>query len=275
MIMTCNEFEELLPDYLQDPTDPRFRATVEKHMADCAECRESYALWSKLVTLPDVEPSPSMRARFDAMLNAYEEGRWEHDKLKEQRRVAAPSGFFDWFRMPAMQFGLAAAMLFVGILVGRSMMAPKAEPNAEAEQIAAMRQELSTTKQLVVLSMLQQQSASSRLQGVSYSMDVKQADPEIVSALLHTLRYDTSVDVRLAALDSLRRYNDEPKVRKGIVDALQSKQSPMVQIALIDTLVDMHERDAVDQIKKFQETPDLNPTVKQRAEWGINKLTRG
>jgi anti-sigma factor RsiW len=79
--MTCNEFEEILPDYMQDPTDPRHRGTVEKHMADCAECRESYAIWSKLVTLPDVEPSPAMRSRFDAMLNAYEEGRWEHDKL--------------------------------------------------------------------------------------------------------------------------------------------------------------------------------------------------
>jgi anti-sigma factor RsiW len=272
--MTCNEFEEILPDYLQDPTDPSFRATVEKHMADCAECRESYALWSKLVTLPDADPSPQMRTRFDAMLNAYEEGRWEHDKLKEQRRVVAPSGFSEWFRMPALQFGLAAAMLFVGIMVGRGMMAPKVDGNA-AEQIAAMREELSTTKQLVVLSMLQQSSASSRLQGVSYSMDVKQADPEIVSALLHTLRYDASVDVRLAALDSLHRYNDEPKVRKGIVDALQSKQSPMVQIALIDTLVDMQDRGAVEQIKKFQQTPDLNPSVKQRAEWGINKLTRG
>jgi anti-sigma factor RsiW len=271
--MTCNDFEEILPDYLQDPTDPRFRSAVEKHMADCAECRESYALWSKLVTVPDVDPSPQMRARFDAMLNAYEEGRWEHDKLKEQRRGVAPGGFFEWFRVPAMQFGLAAVMLFVGILVGRGMVvAPKTTP--EAEQIAAMRQELSTTKQLVVLSMLQQQSASSRLQGVSYSMDVKQADPEIVSALLHTLRYDSSVDVRLAALDSLRRYNDEPKVRKGLVDALQTAQSPMVQASLIDTLVDMKEKSAVPNIKKLEETPNLNPTVKQRAQQGIERLTR-
>lgn len=272
--MTCNEFDELLPDYLQDPTDPRFRATVEKHMADCAECRESYALWSKLVTLPDVEPSPNMRARFDAMLNAYEEGRWEHDKLKEQRRAVAPGGFFEWFRMPALQFGLAAAMLFVGIMVGRGMMAPKAGANTEAAQIAAIREELSSTKQLLMLSMLQQNSASSRLQGVSYSMDVKQADPEIVSALLHTLRYDSSVDVRLAALDSLRRYNDDAKVRKALVDSLQQQQSPMVQASLIDTLVDMKEKSALPNIKKLAETPNLNPTVKQRAEKGIERLTR-
>src|SRR4029077_15463135 len=194
--MTCNEFEEILPDYLQDPTDPRHRLIVEKHMADCAGCRDSYAIWSKLATLPDVEPSSSMRSRFDAMLNAYEEGRWEHDKLKEQRKAVVPAGFFgDWFRMPAMQFGLAAAMLVIGILVGRSVFSVAQAPPQEAQELKSLHEELSATKQLVVLSMLQQQNASSRLQGVSYSMDVKQADPEIVAALLHTLRHDTSVDV--------------------------------------------------------------------------------
>jgi hypothetical protein len=83
------------------------------------------------------------------------------------------------------------------------------------------------------------------------------------------------VDVRLAALDALRRYNTEPKVRKGLVDALQTQQSPLVQIALIDALVDLHESDAVQHIKKFEQTPNLNPTVRQRAQWGINKLSRG
>jgi anti-sigma factor RsiW len=181
--MTCNEFEEILPDYLQESGDDRQRSIVEKHMAECAECRESYALWSKLVTLPDVQPSSSLRTRFETMLNAYEEGRWEHDKLKEQRRALVPtgmpSGFGGWFRMPAMQFGLAAAMLVAGLLIGHNT-APKA--TTEADQIAAMRQELSATKQLVVLSMLQQESASERLQGVSYSMQVNHPDPQIVAA---------------------------------------------------------------------------------------------
>jgi hypothetical protein len=264
----------MLPDYLQDPTDPRQRAVVEKHMADCTECRESYAIWSKLVTLPDVNPSPSMRSRFDAMLNAYEEGRWEHDKLKEQRRAVTPGGFFDWFRMPALQLGMAVAMLVIGIFVGRSFFGTSQPPAQEAQELKSLHEELTATKQLVVLSMLQQQNASERLQGVSYSMQVNHADPEIVAALMHTLRHDTSVDVRLAALDSLRRYNDDAKVRKALVDSLQSQQSPMVQASLIDTLVDMKEKSALPSIKKLAETPNLNPTVRQRAQQGIETLTR-
>lgn len=272
--MTCNEFEEILPDYLQDQGDSRQRDIVEKHLAECAECRESYALWSKLVTLPDEQPSPAMRTRFDAMLNAYEEGRWEHDKLKAQRKVIAPTGFFgDWFRMPSMQLAAATAMLVIGILVGR--MTSPTPTNPEVKELASLHQELTGMRQLVVLSMLQQQSASERLQGVSYSMQVNHPDPEIVAALLHTLRHDTSVDVRLAALDSLRRYNNESQVRKGLVDSLQAQQSPMVQIALIDMMVEMREKSAVPHIKKFQESPDLNPTVKQRAQWGIDRLSQG
>ena len=270
--MTCNEFEEILPDYVAKNSDAPQRAIAEKHMAECADCRESYALWNKLALLPEEQPSPSLRQRFDTMLFAYEEGRWEHDKLKEQRKVVTPTGFFgDWFRMPAMQLGLAAAMLVVGILVGRTTMT---KPAVEQDQIAAMRKELSDTKQLVVLSMLQQQSASERLQGVSYSMQVSQADPEITAALLHTLRHDNSVDVRLAALDSLRRYKDDMKVRKGLVDSLQTPQSPMVQIALIDAMVEMREKNALPNIKKFEETPNLNPTVKQHVQQSIDKLTR-
>lgn len=270
--MKCNEFEEALPDYLLKSGDAQQHAAVEKHMAECADCRESYALWNKLSRMPEEQPSPVLRARFEAMLNIYEEGRWEHDRLKEQRTAAMPSGFSHWFRTPALQFGLAAAMLLAGIFVGRGMNTTKSTP--EAEQIAAMRQELATTKQLVVLSMLQQQSASERLQGVSYSMQVNHADPEIVAALLHTLRHDNSVDVRLAALDSLRRYNDDSKVRKGLVDSLQTQQSPMVQASLIDMMVELREKSALPNIRKLEEAPDVNPTVKQRAQQGIAELSR-
>jgi len=126
-----------------------------------------------------------------------------------------------------------------------------------------------------VLSMLQQQSASARLQGVDYSLAVHRPNPEIVAALLRSLRADPSVDVRLAALDSLRRYGDDPAVRRGLQDSLRPKQSPMVQIALIDAMVEMHDIEAVSHIEQLQKTPDLSPVVRDRAQWGVSQLTRG
>ncbi len=120
--------------------------------------------------------------------------------------------------------------------------------------------------------MLQQQSASQRLEGVSWSTRLSDPDAKVMGQLLHTLQYDNSVDVRLAALDALSRYAGRPEIRSGLVEALQTRQSPLVQVALIDLLVDLHDREAVTQFKKFQQDPRLDPTVKKRVDWGIQQL---
>jgi HEAT repeat protein len=78
--------------------------------------------------------------------------------------------------------------------------------------------------------------------------------------------------VRLAALDAVSRYGDRPEVRRELVDVLQTTQSPMVQVALIDLLVDLHDKSAVPQFRKFQQDPNVNPTVKKRVDWGIQQL---
>ena len=73
--------------------------------------------------------------------------------------------------------------------------------------------------------MLQQQSASQRLEGVSWSTRLPEPDPKVMDALMHTVRFDNSVDVRLAALDALSRYADRPEVRQELVDALPDHDS--------------------------------------------------
>src|SRR5262245_44590240 len=200
--MRCDELTELLPDYFHDNLPASSRATVEAHLRDCAECAAQVSLWRRLGELPDEKPSPRLRRRFDAMLSAYEEGRG----LKAARPTAVPV----W-----LQYAAAVLILGIGFLAGRYVQ----QPGRETSEVAALRTELSGTNdriaalnQLVVLSMLQQPSASQRLQGVSYSLAVPHADPQIVGALLRSLRSDASVDVRLAALDSLRRYGDDPRV---------------------------------------------------------------
>jgi HEAT repeat protein len=135
-----------------------------------------------------------------------------------------------------------------------------------------LQDEVSAMRQMVALSMLQQQSASQRLEGVSWSTRLQQPDPQVLSALLHTLRSDPSVDVRLASLDALSRYAGQPEVRRELVNSLGGGQSPLVQVALIDLLVDLHDRNAVPQLKQFQQDPKVDPTVRKRVDWGIQQL---
>jgi hypothetical protein len=271
----CEQIESLLPDYLQGTLEQDQIQLVESHMEGCAECRGEAILWKQLASLPEEQPSPALRSRFTAMLESYQEGRWEKSGIATERMKLSWFGSMgDWFRMPAMA-GVAWALVFLlcGFLIGKSVGKSTDSPDTAQAQIAAMRGELKSTRQSMVLAMLQLQSASERLQGVSYSAQAEQLDPQVLGALLHTVRYDASVDVRLAALDALSKYGTRPEVRKGLLESMQDQKSPMVQIALIDLLVDLHDRTAVQQLQKFQQDPGVNPAVKQRAEWGIRKLT--
>jgi Putative zinc-finger/HEAT repeats len=275
--MKCEEIAQLLPDYLRRNLKGDKVKLVEEHIAQCAECHEQVAIWEKLSLIPDEEPSPILRSRFEAMLNAYEEGKSEKASLEAERRSTGPGwNWRDWVRAPLAQAAFALIFLAAGFLVGRHIEGDRQNHNnGNTQELAALHKELTSTRQLVALSLLQQQSATERLQGITWSTRVGLADPEILAALLHTLRYDASVDVRLAALDALRRYGDQREVRTGLVDALQRQQSPLVQIALIDLLVELRDADTVQHLKSFERTPNLNPAVRQRLEWGVRQLGRG
>jgi hypothetical protein len=266
--MKCEQIAEFLPDYLAASLRPVQSQSVEQHLASCAECSEVVALWQKLGALPEEQPGAEGRLRFEAMLHAYQTGRGEQAE-KEKR----PSlwNMAQWFRSPAGAVAWSFALLVIGAFVGVQLGSRK-QPETSPD-VAAMRSELASMRQLVALSMLQQQSASQRLEGVSWTRGEEHLDPQVLNALMHTLRYDPSVDVRLAALDALsRRANAQPQLRQNVVAALQEQQSPLVQVALIDQLVEWRDRAAAQQLQQLRQSPNLNPTVKQRAEWAISKL---
>jgi anti-sigma-K factor RskA len=272
--MKCEEIGELLPDYLQGSLKAEQDNLVEEHMEQCADCREEVLIWKKLSLLPAEQPSKESRERFEAMLEAYQTGR--KDKASARLEREKSGSVWNWLRSPVGAVAWSAALLvigvFAGVNAGNYFGNKPVHSNTSQDEIAAMHTELTNMKQMVVLSMLQQQSASERLQGVSFSRREDQLDPQVMSALVHTLRYDGSVDVRLAALDALSRHGAQPQVHKGVVDALQEQQSPLVQVALIDLMLEWRDPDAAQRLRNFVQTPNLNPTVKQRADWALSKL---
>ncbi len=268
--MKCEEIGELLPDYLQGSLKAEQDDLVEQHIAECGDCREEVAIWKKLSLLPVEQPSAGSRERFEAMLRAYQTGRNDKASTGSEREKRAP--MWNWLRSPVGAVAWSVALLVIGVFAGSYFGNRTAHSNSGQDEIAAMHTELTNMRQMVVLSMLQQQSASERLQGVSYSRREDQLDPQVMSALVHTLRYDGSVDVRLAALDALSRHGAQPQVHKGVVDALQEQQSPLVQVALIDLMVEWRDPDAAQRLRNFVQTPNLNPTVRQRADWALSKL---
>jgi Putative zinc-finger/HEAT repeats len=268
--MKCEEIGELLPDYLQGSLKAEQDSLVEQHLVECADCREEVVIWKKLSLLPVEKPSAESRERFEAMLQAYQTGR--SDKASAGFEQPKRGSIWSWLRSPVGAVAWSAALLVMGLFAGNYLGSRTTPSNATQDEIAKLRIDLANMKQMVVLSMLQQQSASERLQAVSYSRRSDQLDPQVMSALVHTLRYDGSVDVRLAALDALSRHGAQPQVHKGVVDALQEQQSPLVQVALIDLMLEWRDPDAAQRLRDFVQTPNLNPAVKQRADWALSRL---
>jgi len=256
-IMNCEEARKHFVDYWSGALDDMSNARFQGHLAICDGCRREAEdlkqVWSTLGSLPDQDPGTQMRLRF-------------YDSLREwkQREVERQSRFW-WSRHPAFQVAFAMAILVIGVVIGSVI-------TRQSGEVAHLRGEIFNMRQLVTLSLLQQQSAGDRLQGVNWSYRVEQPDTEVLAALLTTANHDPNVNVRLAAVDALRNFSDSPVARRGLVQALGKQTSPLVQIAVLDQLVEARERSAVAPIKVLLASADLNPDVKQRAEWAIRKL---
>lgn len=255
--MNCEESRKNFVDYWRGTLDEMSNARFQAHLAACEGCRREAEqlqdVWATLGTLPELDPSAHMRLRF------YDSVRqWKQQEMERQSR-------FWWSRHPAFQIGFAMAILVIGIAVGNVM-------GRQSGEVAQLRGEIYNMRQLVTLSLLQQQSAGDRLQGVNWSYRVEQPDTAVLSALLTTVNHDPNVNVRLAAVDALRNFSDSPVARKGLTQALGKQTSPLVQIAILDQIVELRERSAAAPVKLLLSAPDLNPEVKQRAEWALRQI---
>jgi HEAT repeat protein len=93
-----------------------------------------------------------------------------------------------------------------------------------------------------------------------------------MSALFTALNHDPNINVRLSSLDALETFSGDATVRKALADAIPMQNSPLVQIALIDALVHLRDRGAAGEFRKLTSDRDINVAVRQRAQWGLEKL---
>lgn len=270
--MKCEDYRSRLPEYWEGALEEDEKVGLEMHLASCAGCRSEAdslaSIWHGLARVPMAQPSRDLRRRFYERLDAYQQGLLEAPSSPEPKPA-----WFDrargWFAMrPAWQAGFATALLAIGFLSGYSV-----DSKRDNAQLTGLRSEVNNMRQLVTLSLLQQQNASERLKGVNWSYRVEQSDTEVLSALLFTVNHDSNVNVRLAAVDALHAFAaDSPVARKGLVQAIPKQESPMVQVALIDALTELHDRQAVPALQSVSRDADINPEVRQRAQWALGKI---
>lgn len=272
--MTCDKIRENFADFLAGDLDEGTLREVRAHLTGCPACRAEIetlsALWTKLGVLPPEQPGPALREKFYGTLEAYiagMEGEKEKPGLgRSLSRLAArlvP-------RRPVYQAALALALLAVGL--GGGFWLGGRRPSVSNE-IQALRQEVGDMRQAAALSLLRQPSPSDRLMGVSWAGNVSQTGRPTVEALLRTLNEDPSVNVRLAAVEALYLFAGQSGVKEGLVRSLAAQRSPLIQVALIDLLVSVREKRALEALKILAADEKLEPGVRLKAESGVKELS--
>ena len=268
--MTCEKIREQMPELLAGRLDQAARESVVEHLESCAACRtevaELNAVWRGMENLndpSDATPDPTAKARFLEVLRAYEAGLGIATHAAPKAKVIAfPSS-------PAWRAAIAAGILAVGVLVGHFQAGPSREATPEISQLKGQVESL---RQLVALSMLQQQSPSARMRGVTYTEQMSQPDKEVVDALLSVVKLDSNENVRLSAIDALQKFSSDPRVVPAMMDALPNQDSPMVQISIVDLLVQLRARSTANELARLAKDTKFDETVRQRMDQAVRQL---
>lgn len=281
--MNCQRIQDSFIDYQDGQLAPDESAQVRQHLATCLACQREWAalqeITSKLGQLPAEEtPSPRLRENFYAMLETH------------QREADAPSPFaiaknrVDRFfeallpARPSLQFAFTLALLATGLFVGARYYAPTppapvATEDLEAKRaLAALNQKVDSMGQLVATSLLQQKSTSERLQAVLATMDLKSPDRQVLTDLVGTLALDTSVNVRLSAVEALSAHANDALVRAGLLSALPRESAPIVQVAMIELLASVREPGAIPLFDEISRSENADKSVRDAARRALATL---
>ncbi|QDK77907.1 HEAT repeat domain-containing protein [Spirosoma sp. KCTC 42546] len=273
--INCEQTNNQLTDWLSNQLPDAERVSLEAHLAQCpacqAEAESTRQLWQLMGNLPTPEPSPMARVRFQAMLNTYKD-----------TVAAEPESVFDnllaklrqlWTPQYALRLAYSVALLTVGLAGGYWLNHANSPTVAYKQQIDTLSTQVQEMRQMMMLSLLENPSASERLRAVSYTEEINQVDEKVVEALLTTLNNDDNVNVRLVTLEALAKLADNAKVREGLVQSISQQDSPMVQSALADIMVKLQEKRSIKPLRQLLHDDNLNHLVKGKIEQSIRDLS--
>lgn len=278
--MNCERTKAELVDYLSHQLSPDEHAALTAHLAGCADCRAALQAaqraWQSLgqVQAAVPAPGPQVRPAFYAMLAAYKE-------TLEPTPAYSAKGIGQWLRglqlPPARRLAYGLALLGLGAGGGYWLGNSGGNKPAVAEQqLAALAAQVGEMRQVMLLALIENPSATERLRAVGYTKELAGgADARVVEALLSTLDHDPNVNVRLATLEALAPLAQDPAVRLGLVHALAQQESPLVQAALADAMVQLQERRSVAPLRRLLQQANLDESVKSKIEASINTLSTG
>jgi len=197
---------------------------------------------------------------------------WLFEKIEQKAPQQGKQLFFPMQHVAAYWRVAASIILLAGAFWAGGMFMHRESTARQAPEIAALRQEVQEMKKVLAAGTPTNHSASDRLRVVSQEFEAAPGDDEVIRLLIRTMNSDPNVNVRLAASEALYQFKEDEQVRSAVLESLPAQTDPLMQIALIDLLVKMKEKKALDQFQKLSKKEDLLPIVKNKAKEGIGIL---
>ena len=140
------------------------------------------------------------------------------------------------------------------------------------DYVVSLQNEIVDMKKIVMLNMMEQQSPTDRIKAVHMAEELPEIDNKIILALLRTLNEDSNDNVRLVALETLKEYAYYPQVREGLILSISKQTSPLLQLALAETMVELQEKRAVPHLEEILMDKSLNYTVRNKIDESLKTL---
>ncbi|WP_375446565.1 zf-HC2 domain-containing protein [uncultured Fibrella sp.] len=277
--ITCDVLISHLPGWLTDDLSTAERAVIEGHLAGCPACQQELAtsrqLWQQLGNVPTLTPSPQVRTQFYTMLNQFEA---DEKEAHSGTLTSKWSARLVWLKAQfspklAMRLAYSILLLGAGILVGFWAQRQRTPEVAYQQRVDTLTAQVQEMRQMMMLSLLENPSATERLRAVSYTKEIDDADAHVIDALLMTLNNDPNVNVRLVTLEALADMATDARVREGLVQSLTRQESPLVQVALADVMVKLQEKRSLKPLRQLLKQPGTNELVKTKLEKTIRQLS--
>lgn len=262
--MENTDMEIKILGYLQNELSEADRKEVDYLLESspefAAHFNETKEIWETMDLVKVPETNPMSKSNFQAMLKTFELEQKHTDKniWRKAASLFAYKPKYNW----------AYAVLLIGVGVFGSYLFFIPHNNA----IKNLTQEVNEIKQVAMLSMLENNTAAERMKAISYTQELQSVDDKIIIALFTTLNNDENENVRLATLDALVRFADNPKVREGLVVSLLRQDSELMQVALANVMLQLQEKRSVHSLKKILENKNINTLVKKKLEQTVNSI---
>ena len=206
------------------------------------------AVWNSLGDIPAAEPSPELRRRFYRQLDNETATVRSSTVVGRVGRLLGFDAATGWLS--------ATAALLLGLALGLTV------PNGgQSRSVDLLERQVADLRRDLILDRLESATPSKRLRGVIDAVNLAERDPIVANALLETATADRVQAVRTAAIDALGPQVRADAVGDALMRELETSDSPLVQLALVDLVLRHGSRAQVRTLLSLAQAGELHPEL--------------